>query len=186
MNKYYDLDDILSEAEPIPCTFNVDALGLGYLDACSGSVDMTSGTRVELPFWLIETLVPGNMVTIELPKCFDKNFKKSLLADPRVVDLRECCFYFYELGHKLSIITKDPDLSDMLLKALSVRYLELIRRDPEFRSRDFSSFTSLLTNLEKRLFDLKSDGIKGKSIQKLKEAPIVVDMRHKTKKVKRG
>lgn len=29
---YYDLDDILSETRLIPCTFNVDAYGLGDLD----------------------------------------------------------------------------------------------------------------------------------------------------------
>lgn len=159
-------------------------MGLGYLDECSGSPDMPEGSKIELPFWLTTILATRNMVKLELPKCFDKNFKKSLLADPRVVDLRECCFYFYELGHKLSVLTEDSGLGQMLLKALEVRYLEIIKRDPGYRSRDFSAFTSLLTNLEKRLFDLKSEGIKGKSIEKLKEASIVVDMRHKTKRAK--
>lgn len=95
---------------------------------------LTSRTRlsrnpvqVEMPFWLTQTLATRNMVSIELPKCFGRSFKRSLLADPRVVDLRDHCFYFYELGLKLSALSRSPDIGDMLQKALSVRYLEIIR-----------------------------------------------------------
>lgn len=181
---YYDIDDILAEAEVIPCSFTIDALNLGYLDEGSEESDMKSGSRVELPFWLTRVLATRGMVSLEMPKCFGKKFKKQLLADPRVVDLREECLYFYELGMKLAELARDPEIQDMLQKALSSRYQEIIRRDTGYRSRDFGAFTNLLTNSEQRLFGLKFEGVKNTQVQKLQEAPITTDLRQKKRRKK--
>lgn len=32
MGSYYDVDAILTDAEKVPCTFNLDLPGLGFLD----------------------------------------------------------------------------------------------------------------------------------------------------------
>lgn len=36
MNSYYDIDAILTDAQKVPCTLNLDVPGLGYLDDNAG------------------------------------------------------------------------------------------------------------------------------------------------------
>lgn len=43
MASYYDIDAILTDAQKVPCTFDLDIPGLGYLDE-------NAGGDVPLPF----------------------------------------------------------------------------------------------------------------------------------------
>ena len=36
MGSYYDVDAILTDAQKVPCTFDLDMPGLGYLDENAG------------------------------------------------------------------------------------------------------------------------------------------------------
>ena len=36
MSSYYDIDAILTDAQKVPCTFDIDVPGLGYLDENPG------------------------------------------------------------------------------------------------------------------------------------------------------
>ena len=36
MGSYYDIDAILTDAQKVPCTFDLDMPGLGYLDENAG------------------------------------------------------------------------------------------------------------------------------------------------------
>ena len=36
MGSYYDVDAILTDAQKVPCTFDLDIPGLGYLDENAG------------------------------------------------------------------------------------------------------------------------------------------------------
>lgn len=47
--------DELGRTQKIPCTFEVDVPGLGYLDG-NDNADMKAGTKLELPIWLAEML----------------------------------------------------------------------------------------------------------------------------------
>ena len=39
MGSYYDIDAILTDAQKVPCTFEIDVPGLGYIDGnASGDV----------------------------------------------------------------------------------------------------------------------------------------------------
>jgi len=169
---YYEIDDIIAEAENIPCLFNIDAVKLGYLDDAGNEDDLAKDTRIELPYWLTQVLTTRNMVTVELPKCFTPRFKTALLADPAVVDLRDRQEFFYELGTKLSTLSRDPEISDMLQKTLSVRYLEILKRHTSWRSMDFTSFTSRLANMEAKLFQLKSEGLQNQKSSKLEASAL--------------
>ena len=41
MSSYYDIDAILTDAQKVPCSFNFDVPGLGYLDGnAGGDVDI--------------------------------------------------------------------------------------------------------------------------------------------------
>ncbi len=53
MSSYYDVDAILTDAQKVPCTFELTVPGLGYLEG-NMSGDMKQGSKVELPLWLGE------------------------------------------------------------------------------------------------------------------------------------
>lgn len=169
---YYEIDDILAEDEKIPSIFNVDAIDLGYLDEDHDEQDIKKERKIDLPFWLTPVLATRNMITIQLPKCFGQNFKKNLLADPKVVDLNDENEYFYELGQKIADLAQDPAIGDMLTDALAVRYQEIIKRDPNWRSVDYMQFTSRLTNLEMRLMSARQEGMKNRKSQDLCESSV--------------
>ena len=46
MCDYYDIDQILQEDERVPCTFNTDAMNLGYLDPGHMDDDLEAGCKV--------------------------------------------------------------------------------------------------------------------------------------------
>jgi hypothetical protein len=55
MSSYYDVDAILTDAQKVPCTFELTVPGLGFLEG-NMSGDMKQGSKVELPLWLGEML----------------------------------------------------------------------------------------------------------------------------------
>lgn len=55
MSSYYDIDAILTDAQKVPCTFELTVPGLGFLEGNMGG-DMKQGSKVELPLWLGEML----------------------------------------------------------------------------------------------------------------------------------
>ena len=55
MSSYYDVDAILTDAQKVPCTFELTVPGLGYLEG-NMTGDMKQGSKTELPLWLGEML----------------------------------------------------------------------------------------------------------------------------------
>jgi GINS complex subunit 3 len=55
MASYYHVDAILTDAQKVPCTFELTVPGLGYLEG-NMTGDMKQGSKVELPLWLGEML----------------------------------------------------------------------------------------------------------------------------------
>lgn len=155
MSAYYDLDDILAEETKIPCVFAIDGHGLGFLDERAGARDIEAGAKVELPFWMCQALATREMVDIEMPRYFADRFKTKMLADPASVNLQDRCDYFYELGLKLALLVRDPEIGDMLQRGLRVRFREIIARDPTYRSPDYSAFVGRLCHFERVLLETK-------------------------------
>jgi len=156
---YYDVDDILAEAEAVPVTWRHNAYGLGYLDVRSDEEDLKTGSLVELPYWLACVMHRRQHVQIEQPSCFGNKFRTGLLADPTVVNLQDKCPYWYELGLKLALLlderAREWQLALMLRRSLYSRYLEILRRSPQQRSEETARFRARLANLESILFDVK-------------------------------
>lgn len=48
MNSYYDIDAILTDAQKVPCIFDLDIPGLGYLDENAGGDVPTHSSSLNL------------------------------------------------------------------------------------------------------------------------------------------
>jgi len=103
---FYDIDAILTDAQKVPCTFELTVPGLGFLDGNMGG-DMKKDSKVELPIWLGEMLSLSEMmntsslVTLSIPTPLSPRVFNALKADPRTVDLRSLASHFYNLATRL-------------------------------------------------------------------------------------
>ena len=53
---YFSLEDILATQERVPCQVQEDLPNLGFLDPGSDNQHLARGTKLELPFWMVEGL----------------------------------------------------------------------------------------------------------------------------------
>ncbi|KAH8647308.1 DNA replication complex GINS protein PSF3 [Xylariales sp. PMI_506] len=120
---YYDLDAILTDAEKVPCKFEIEVPDLGYLDN-NPSQPLKPNTTVSLPLWLAELLALANrsansqdsspFLTLSLPRTLSNDVISALKADPRAVPLRDQSPNFYGLGVRMLDLFEEPEISAVL------------------------------------------------------------------------
>ncbi|XP_072965283.1 uncharacterized protein [Typha angustifolia] len=81
MARYYDMDDILMEEEPISVVFQVGAHGVGLLDPGSETNSVEKGAKVDLPFWLSHELFLRQVLSINSPACFSQKVGDKTIRD---------------------------------------------------------------------------------------------------------
>ncbi|KAI5842918.1 hypothetical protein DFP73DRAFT_579035 [Morchella snyderi] len=128
---YYDIDAILTDAQKVPCIFEITIPGLGYLEGNSNT-DIKQGTRVELPLWLGEMLgvsqrlgTMTNVVSLDLPTALGPRIQNALKADPISVDLRCLASHFYSLGERILGLLEEDELVDILTETFKKRAAEI-------------------------------------------------------------
>lgn len=130
---YYDLDAILTDAEKVPCEFQIDVPELGYLDNTPTHA-LKAGTKVTLPLWLAEMLALANtaasssdpddarsFVSLNLPSPLADEVIQALKADPRSVPLRDRSPHFFSLSTRILDLFEERDLAAVLRKSFVVR-----------------------------------------------------------------
>ncbi|KAL2157144.1 hypothetical protein VTH06DRAFT_6432 [Thermothelomyces fergusii] len=130
---YYDVDSILTDAEKIPCTFQLDVPDLGYLDN-TPTQPLKAGTKVNLPLWLAEMLAIANtgdvegksFVTFDLPPALGNDVVQALKADPRAVPLRDQSAHFYGLATHMMELSEEKELAATLRKTFVTRASEIV------------------------------------------------------------
>ncbi|GFP84700.1 DNA replication complex gins protein psf3 [Phtheirospermum japonicum] len=140
MANYYDIDDILTEEELVPSVFQYSANGVGLFDSSDDTDKVESGSRVELPFWLVLFIVRSKT-------------REEIAADAAHVDLRSRCPYFYELGCKLAPLIGDKTIGPFLLVAFQIRYKEVLLKAHTLTMAVAPKYMTLLTNEETKLYE---------------------------------
>ncbi|KAG8414313.1 DNA replication protein [Metarhizium acridum] len=122
---YYDVDAILTDAEKVPCQFELDVPYLGHLDNSSG---LKPGTPLSLPLWLAEMLALASAgedskapLTLNLPPCLSDQVINALKADPRAVALRDQSAHFYGVGVRMLDLFDERELGAVLRTTFVVR-----------------------------------------------------------------
>jgi GINS complex subunit 3 len=154
---YYDIEDILAGEERIKCTFLTDAADCAFLDPSCLQDDLKSGTKVELPLWLAETLVNRGDVNMEIPVYLSTRFRRMIQAGPASVNLREFSVYFFEVAkHILPLVNEQEakEIVEILRLAFGgERYRNILNNSMNSQDEDTTEFTRKLTESEKLLFD---------------------------------
>jgi GINS complex subunit 3 len=134
MSSYYDVDAILTDAQKVPCTFELTVPSLGFLEGNMGG-DMKQGSKVELPLWLGEMLAlryklletlpkstdnnsqslnTSSLVTLDPPAALSPRVLNALKADPKTVDLRALAPHFYNLGARILELFEEEEMIEVL------------------------------------------------------------------------
>ncbi|KAJ9607357.1 DNA replication protein [Cladophialophora chaetospira] len=166
---YYDVDAILTDSQKLPCTFELDVPGLGYLEGnASGTVK--AGTKIDLPMWLGIMLfassgnAPGapRLVTLDFPVPLQQRVINALKADPKTVDLRSQAPHFYALGARIMDLFEDGKVLDTLLDTFKERASEIADQahNPRGALGDGAEFLRGLDEKERQLFKAAHEGPK--------------------------
>ncbi|KAL9115187.1 MAG: hypothetical protein Q9227_000981 [Pyrenula ochraceoflavens] len=145
---YYDIDAILTDAQKLPCTFQLDVPGLGYLDNNAGE-GIKAGTRVDLPLWLGEMLAVSTrlqsdtpLLKIEYPTTLSPRVLNALRADPLTVDLRALSPHFYSLAMRCFDLFDDDEVVGVMLETFKIRSTHITDHAHNARTSSSSSSTS--------------------------------------------
>ncbi|KAI9838272.1 MAG: hypothetical protein M1819_005540 [Sarea resinae] len=130
---YYDIDAILTDAEKVPCTFEISVPGLGYLDNNS-SADIKQNTPLPLPLHLAlllalspsflpnshNTSQPTPLLTLSLPSPLSSRVLNALAASPIAINLRALTPNFYALATRMLDLFDDED--DAMVTTLTATF----------------------------------------------------------------
>ncbi|KAH7319587.1 hypothetical protein B0I35DRAFT_477925 [Stachybotrys elegans] len=166
---YYDVDAILTDAEKVPCQFEIDAPDLGHLDHSTGG--LKAGTQLSLPLWLAEMLALAAAgedarapLTLNLPASLSEAVVAALKADPRAVPLRDQSLHFYGVGVRMLDLFEEPELGAVLRRTFVVRANDVglhARKADEGVGGQGEEFLRGLDEWERALFRRGHEGVKG-------------------------
>ncbi|EDO15302.1 hypothetical protein Kpol_1038p8 [Vanderwaltozyma polyspora DSM 70294] len=141
---YYDIDDILADSAEIPCKFNYDIPGLGYLEGNPGK-QINKNTKIQLPLWLArilaiiggdsegadengdETNENDNLPFLEMqtPDFLSNKVINAIKTSPESLDLHSINSHFIELANKWIALFGDTDLANVIYDLTLARSIEL-------------------------------------------------------------
>ncbi|KAI5795741.1 hypothetical protein EDC01DRAFT_63160 [Geopyxis carbonaria] len=167
---YYDIDDILTDAQKLPCLMEVSYPGLGFIESTSASTDLKKGTRLQIPIWLAEMLAGAtalgfreNIVSVSTPMALSPRVLNALKADPRHVELRQFATNFYGLGEKFLELFDDESIREVLIATYKLRAAEIadLAHNPQGAiSGEAGKFLGGLDEQERALFRISHESTK--------------------------
>ncbi|KAG9623424.1 putative GINS complex subunit Psf3, partial [Aureobasidium melanogenum] len=164
MGSYYNIDAILTDAQKVPCTFELTVPNMGYLQGNPGE-DIKQGSKVELPLWLAEMLAVSNpsgnssLATLDLPQALSQRVMNALKADPKTVDIRAQAQHFYNIGARMLELFEEEEMVDILTNTFKQRAAEISDQALNSRSAlgEGADFTRGLDETERQLFRAAHD-----------------------------
>ncbi|KAG7660582.1 PSF3 [[Candida] subhashii] len=158
-NNYYDLDDILTDAEKIPCRFNITVPGLGYLEGNPGK-PIQKDTKVELPLWLAEILAilniseesSENFIDLSDPDFINVKVISAMKTSPISVDLHKLLPNYYSMVEKWCLMFNDTILIENVMNMLKERAFEINNFANNANKQISNEFMYTLDEFEKKLF----------------------------------
>lgn len=153
---FFNIDDILTCQQRVPCQFELPVYRLGFLNPNSNDEHLQVGTKLELPLWLARVLCSRRrqIVSVGLPRAYREAQREILSADANVVDLYKLGPYYYSMGVKLLCFEhlERADVSKSLLETFLNRFRRIMDSSQNAFQTDTSSMMSRLDETERELF----------------------------------
>ncbi|KAM7536319.1 hypothetical protein Aperf_G00000081096 [Anoplocephala perfoliata] len=125
-------------------------------------IEIASGAKLEVPFWLVTTIGGSAryIFTLDLPSIYKEGYREIFAADAWVVDLRKKNPYFYSMGCHLSKLplSEIPAVLSTLEEVFKYRLVNLMESALNANKGSVLSLTSKLEELEQALFRIGRSG----------------------------
>ncbi|XP_022345685.1 DNA replication complex GINS protein PSF3-like [Crassostrea virginica] len=155
-SSYFDINDILSTQQRLPCKVEMTIYRLGYLDTSSESEHLQPGTKLELPYWMARALCSRkrHIVSVDMPKQYKEGYREIFTADPTVVDLHKLGPYFYTYGGQLLRfdLPETADVAKSLLQTFQGRLRKIMDSSQNCYNEDTTKLVEKLDESERILF----------------------------------
>mmetsp|Transcript_81980 Transcript_81980/g.206262 ORF Transcript_81980/g.206262 Transcript_81980/m.206262 type:complete len:207 (-) Transcript_81980:150-770(-) len=126
---FWDIDEILAEQYEVTVRATNDIVGGGLLlPTGAGPVgkDLPEGSKVNVPFWIAQSLVRRNTAVLELPTIYGTAAQEDLQHDPIVCRLGDKSSYYFEVGLRIAHLLKEHALAQDLFRGLQQRAVEIV------------------------------------------------------------
>jgi len=126
---YWDLEEALAEQQEVAVVASHDVKGGGllYAQGLALTKDLKAGDKIQVPFWLAQSLARRHMVELQLPEIYGSCEQEMLQRDPVVCRLCDKSSYFFEIGMRVAYLLEDQTLADDLLEAQLQRWREMVK-----------------------------------------------------------
>ncbi|RDA90783.1 hypothetical protein CP533_3603 [Ophiocordyceps camponoti-saundersi (nom. inval.)] len=163
---YYDVDAILTDAEKLPCRFELDVPRLAQLDSPS-AVGLKAGTALSLPFWLAKVLAVTSVghdswLKLDQPPWLSEETVAALKDNPRAVSLRDQNAHFFGMGERMTDLLQDSQLNSVLCRSFVARATDvglLASKSDQIPTGEASDFARGLDNWEVAIFNSLHEGV---------------------------
>ncbi|KAJ7638615.1 hypothetical protein FB45DRAFT_406944 [Roridomyces roridus] len=173
---YFSIDAILAENQKIACRFTIDIPDMGHLGG-GGERDITRASTLQLPVWLVYTIVLSNWADMIMPPAFGSKVRNALKAEPcsvRLASLVGAGGLWYGFGKTILEMLADEgkqEMSNLLTNTFRKRLVEVIDQAQHFAALgpaggvgptgdSAQSFREGLDATERELFALAQEGSK--------------------------
>ncbi|CDO57215.1 similar to Saccharomyces cerevisiae YOL146W PSF3 Subunit of the GINS complex [Geotrichum candidum] len=167
-NNYYDIDDIVTDGQKIPSTFQLSVPNLGYLQGNIGQ-EVRANSKADLPLWLASSLatqdIPGlpdtAFIEISSPPEFSPKVLNALKTDPINVDVRLLSSVYFKLAERWLSLLDDPELLKILVETVKRRSMEIADMSNNPRgAQENSEFIFKLDETEMKLYKMTQEAVK--------------------------
>jgi len=126
---YWDLEEALAEQQEVAVVASHDVKGGGllYAQGLALTRDLKAGDKIQVPFWLAQSLARRHMVELQLPEIYGSCEQEMLQRDPVVCRLCDKSSYFFEIDMRVAYLLEDQTLADDLLEAQLQRWREIVK-----------------------------------------------------------
>ncbi|KAJ7117393.1 hypothetical protein C8R43DRAFT_1037497 [Mycena crocata] len=171
---YFSIDAILAENQKVGCRFKVDIPDMGHLGG-GGERDITRASTLQLPIWLVYTVVLSDWADMIMPTAFGSKVRNALKAEPcsvRLSSLVGAGGLWYGFGKTVMEMLVDKNqMSELLTNTFRKRLVEVIDQAQHFAALgpaggvgptgdSAQSFREGLDATERELFALAQEGSK--------------------------
>jgi GINS complex subunit 3 len=173
MGDYFDVNQILSEDEPIAVSFRADVFELGFLKkdqaedddqyelmeeeevAKERRNDIKKGTEVHIPLWLAKSLRMGRYVHLQVGDHFSPGFRLKVKAGASQVNLHAKSPYYYYAGRATAPLTsadREESIRELLAEVYAGRFASILNTS-ESSAAEHSHLKEKLAEMEQNVFD---------------------------------
>ncbi|KAJ7068078.1 GINS complex Psf3 component [Mycena amicta] len=168
---YFSIDAILAENQRVGCRFKVEIADMGHLGG-GGDRDIAKGTNLQLPIWLVYTVVLSDWADMMMPPAFGNKVRNALKAEPcsvRLSGLVGAGGLWYGFGKTImELLDSKEAMSELMTTTFRKRLVQVIDQAQHLNTLGHAGpggdgaqvFREGLDGTERELFSLAQEGAK--------------------------